>query len=162
MNSGDQPIRVMMKINAGIEREPIAKGESFEFSGKTLRFRHRRVVYQDRDNRDAILQGARHFEPNEIGRIVDPPVGRIAAASPFRSDDGHDDLGALQGCLDVFAEIDAVWNGIEIHEDRAFAELGLETIVKPARDWAGILPAIGNSDHGFRQILITDRAGFRQ
>src|SRR5205814_10449649 len=99
----------------------------------------------------------------EIRRIVDAPARRIFSARPFRTDDRDHDLGALQGLLDVFAKIDAVRDRIEIHEDGAFAELRLKPIVKPAGDWAGILPAIGDRDH---QLLswsfLSDGATLRQ
>ena len=157
MNPGDEPVGVVMKIDAGVEREAVAESESFQLRRQIFCLGHWRVVDQHRNDRDPSFQRARHFKPDEIGRVVDATIQRFLTAAPFRTDDRNDDLRALQRLLDVFAEIDAVRDGIEIHEDAAFAELGLEPIVKPAGDWAGILPAIGDGDHRLVRLLI---AGF--
>ena len=53
MNSRDQPIRVMMKINPAIEREAVPKREAFELRRQVLRVGHRRVVDQHRNDGDA-------------------------------------------------------------------------------------------------------------
>ena len=103
MNAGDQPVRVVVKVDPGIEREAIAKGESFQLWRKTLGVRHRRVVDQDRNNRNAALQSAGYFEPNKsVGSSI-RRFAWIAASAPFRSDDRDDHFGALQGCLDVLS-----------------------------------------------------------
>src|SRR5438874_8838037 len=114
-----------MEVDPGIKRETIAKGQSFQLSWKTLRVRHRRVIDEDGNNRNAGLQSARYFEPDKIRRVVDPAARLIVRSRPVRPDDGDDDLRAPQSALDVFAKIDAVRNGIEIHEDGVFAELRL-------------------------------------
>src|SRR6266404_7530848 len=147
----------MMKVDAGVECEAIAEGEPFQFRRQILGLGHRCVVDENGDDRNAILQRARHFEPDEIGRVIDATVRQFLTAGPLRADDGDYDLGALQRMLDVFPEIDSVRNLIEMHEDAAFAELGLEPIVKTASDRAGILPAIGDGDHWLLGLLI---AGF--
>src|SRR5947207_12166384 len=114
-----------MEVDPGIEREAIAKGESFQLSWKTLRVRHRRVVDEDGNDRNAGLQSARYFEPDKIRWVVDPSARLIVRSRPVRPDDGDDDLRAPQSALDVFAKIHAVRDGIEIHEDSIFAKLRL-------------------------------------
>ena len=125
VDPGNQPVRVVMEIDPGIEREAIAKGQSFQLWRKALRVRHRRVVDEDGNDRNAGLQGARDFEPDKIRWVVDPAVGLVFRSRPVWPDDGHDHLRAAQRVFDVFAKIDAVGNGIEIHEDGVFAELRL-------------------------------------
>ena len=142
MNARDEPVRVVMEIDAGVESETIAESESFQLCRKIFRVRHRRVIYEDGDNGNAALQSARYFESDKIRRIIDPAVRCITASGPIRSNYRHDDFGALQRLLDMFAEINAVRNGIEIHEDIAFAEFGLEAVIKPAGHWTRVLPPI--------------------
>lgn len=130
MNARDKPVRVVMKIDPGIESESIPKGESFDLGRKRFCFRHRRIVYQNRNKGNAMLQGGRYLEPNKIRRIINATAGLIIFSQPLRSDDGHHNLGALQRLFDVLSKIYTVGDRIEIHEDTAFAKLGLQPIVK--------------------------------
>lgn len=104
VDPGDQPVRVVMKVDAGIEREAVAKGESFQLWRKTLGVRHRRVVDKNGNDGNARLQSARYFESDKIRRVVDPAAGLIVRSRPVWPDDGHDNLRAPQSVFDVVRE----------------------------------------------------------
>ena len=115
----------MMKIDARVENEGVTKSQTLKIGGEILHLRHRRIIYQHRNNRDSALQRDRNFQPDKIRRIIDPTIAFTATAEPSRPDDSDDNSGAFQRLLDLFSKVDAVRNGIKVHKDIPFPKVGL-------------------------------------
>ena len=138
-----------MKIDTRIENERVAKGQTLEIDREILHLWHRRIIDQYRNNRNPTLQGSGNFESNKIRGVVDPAIAPTATAEPSRTDDCDNDSGAFQCLLDLFPKVHAVRDGIEVHKDISLTEIGLQTIVEPARNRRGILSAIRDGDHDY-------------
>ena len=124
---------MVMKVDSGIEIDRISESQSFDLLWKLLRFWHARVTDQHRNDRKLALQGVSDLKTNEIARIINSTNFSLTT-KPICSDYSDDKLGAVNHVFDMIAKIDAVRNGVEVHEYVPSPKLRLETIIKPSSD----------------------------
>src|SRR4029434_10013970 len=106
-DSVDQPIGVIVKINARIQGQSITEREPLERWRQRIWSRHRRVVYQQRNNWNAATGSVFEFQTNNVDRIIDSARSVALFAEPARPDDGNHQTRALDCFLDLLPEIDA-------------------------------------------------------
>ena len=138
---------MVVKVDADIEAEPISKSECFDILRKLFRSWHLSVAHQDRNNRKLVLQSVSDLETNKIRWVVDSPFAMLPSSYPVRPDYRDQNFGLTDDLFDVFPKIDAVRNGIEVHENLVPSEFRLKPVIQPSGDGQGIFAAIRDRDH---------------
>jgi hypothetical protein len=146
VDSSNEAIGVMMKVDAGIENQRVSESERPQFFRQVVDARHHSAIEQDRNHRDPALQRCRDLNADKVRRIVNPPFA-IAIPHPGRPYDRDDHERFLQGDLDFVPEIDPERNGIEIHENIPPPKFGLEPVEQSTGHRARVFAAIGDRDH---------------
>ncbi len=105
-----------MKITSGFHLGRIAECEIFEALRKVFRPRHGRVVDQNGDDRNVLLQRRLDLDAHRIALVLDAPVSAAARTEPLRTDHDNDHVAAQKGVLDVLAKIRPERDIVDIHE----------------------------------------------
>ena len=103
----DQPIGVIVKIDAGVEWQRVSECEPLERRRQRIRPRHGRVVDEQRNNRNVAAGGVLKFQTNNVDRIINSARSIALLTEPARPDDGDYQTRALNCLFDLLPEINS-------------------------------------------------------
>src|SRR5256885_13997683 len=122
------------------------KSQWLNFRGKVLGLRHRSVIDQYRNDRNAPLERVFDFQTNKVFRIVDSSHAAFPLSRPVGTDHRNNDLRSLDCFLDLLTEIQTRSDRGEIHEDISLAESSFQMVVDATRDRERVFSTIRNCD----------------
>ncbi len=129
------------------ELEPVTHREPGDLLGQLFGSGHRAAADQGRNHADIAAQSRTNLEPHVVPRAVDSSTPLLVrSAEPVRTHDGNHDITAADCLINVFAEIDAQRNRIDVHEDMVRPEPLHKPVVDPARSIPRVVPAVAHED----------------
>ena len=105
---------MLVEIAPGIDLQAVTVDEVLEAIGKLVDVGHRRTFHQDWNDRHPVAEGRLDFDADRIRRIVDPAPPPWLRSKPTFADDDERDIGLSKYGIDVFSEIDAQRDVIDI------------------------------------------------
>jgi hypothetical protein len=107
---------VLIEIAPGIDLQTVTVDQFLQAIGKLIGVGHRSAFHQDRNDRYPVAQRRLDFDTDWIRRVVDPAPSS-SRSKPTFADDNESDICPSKYAIDMFSEIDANWNVIDIPKD---------------------------------------------
>ncbi len=142
----DQAFHVVIEVASGIDFHGIAKREFLQARWQVGRLWHARVVDKHGNQRNSSLQRRLDLHPDRIALVVDSRLTGLRLAKPSLADHDQQDIALQQSPPDMFAEVGAERNIVDIDEHGLFAVMRNQPIKNTAGHSRRIRPAIGNQD----------------
>jgi hypothetical protein len=114
LHAADQSLDVLVEIAPGIDLQAVAVDEVPEAIRKLVDGGHRSAFHQDRNDRHPVAEGRLDFNADRVRRIVYPAPPPWQRSNPTFADDHKSDIRPRKYPIDVFSEIDAKWNIIDV------------------------------------------------
>jgi hypothetical protein len=143
------PVHVVAEIPSGAHFGGVSVSKRAHPLGQLLLHRHQRPADQHRNDEDLALEGRQDLDANKIRRVVQPTLAalgslRVANVEPLLPDDGQQDVALPNGLVEVFAEIDAERNGVDVQKNVVASEMRFQPVVDATRDMFAVVSAVGN------------------
>jgi hypothetical protein len=121
---------MLVEIAPGIDYQAVTVDELPEAVGKLVDLGHSSAFHQERNDRRPIAEGRLNFDADRIRRIIDPPPPGQRSKPTF-ADDDKSNICLSKYTIDVFSEIDANRNVIDIPKYSLGAIMSNKTIKYP-------------------------------